>query len=75
MSTPDSSALPRTDTTPHEQRETRECRSCNGFGQIVCDAEYDPTTGELVQEVATCFICKGVGEVSVYLYATPRRRG
>ena len=54
--------------------ETRECRSCLGTGSVLVDAEYDPTTGELVQEVAACFICKGAGEVSVYLYAMPTER-
>ena len=47
MSTPDSSASRRTATTAHEQRE---CRSCNGFGLVLLDAEYDFETGELAQE-------------------------
>jgi DnaJ-class molecular chaperone len=57
-----------------EGTETRECRSCLGSGSVLLDATYDHTTGELVQEVAACFICKGAGEVSVYLYSVPRRR-
>jgi hypothetical protein len=52
----------------------RECRSCNGYGLVLVDAEYDPTTGELVQEVAACFVCKGEGSVPLFLYATPRPR-
>ncbi len=60
--------------TPHEQRETRACRSCNGCGLVLLNAEYDYETGELVQESTTCFICKGAGEISVYLYSVPRRR-
>jgi hypothetical protein len=54
--------------------ERRECRSCNGFGLVLLDAEYDFETGELTQESIECFICHGGGEVSVYRYATPRRR-
>ena len=73
MSTPDSSALPRTDTT-HEQREERDCVHCT-FGLILLDSTYDPESGELVQESATCHMCGGTGRRSVYLYATPRRRG
>lgn len=62
----------RTNTRP--DREQKVCRSCNGHGLVLLDAEYDPTTGELVQEVAECFVCKGEGTVSSFLYATPRRR-
>jgi hypothetical protein len=62
----------RTDT--HPDRELRECRSCNGFGLALLDAEYDFETGELIQESIECFICKGAGEVSVYLYAMPTER-
>jgi len=38
------------------------------------DAEYDPTTGELAQEMAECFICRGEGRVPLFLYAKPRPR-
>jgi hypothetical protein len=55
----------RTDT-PREQRETRECRSCYGTGWVLADAEYDPATGELVEESIRCFICRGMGTVYVY---------
>ncbi len=58
---------------PDTPREHRECRSCNGHGLVLLDADYDPTTGELVQEVAECFICKGEGSVPLFMYATPRR--
>jgi len=57
-----------------DARTLKECRSCNGHGLVLVDAEYDPTTGELVQEVATCFICKGEGAVPLFMYSTPRRR-
>ena len=51
--------------------ETRgECRSCYGTGWVLADAEYDPETGELVEEAVPCFICRGSGVV--YLY--PRHR-
>lgn len=49
--------------------EIRECRSCLGTGWVLADAEYDPETGELVEEALPCFICRGSG--AVYLY--PRR--
>ncbi len=62
-------ALP--DTT-REDRETRPCRSCRGSGQVVEEAEYDATTGRLMQVIGDCPVCEGAGEVSVYLY--PKRR-
>ena len=62
---------PRTDT-PREQLETRECRSCYGTGWVLADVEYNPATGELVQENARCFICGGADTVSVYVYGRGR---
>ena len=54
---------------PGQEREMRECRSCYGTRQVVEDVEL--MTGEVVAERMTCPICKGSGQVSVYLY--PRR--
>jgi hypothetical protein len=55
----------RTDT-PRQQRKTRRCRSCSGTGWVLADAEYNPSTGELVEESVRCFICRGEGTVYVY---------
>jgi len=41
---------------------------------VLVDAEYDYTTGELVEEVTDCFVCRGRGTVPLFLYATPRPR-
>ena len=60
------------ETTEH--REVRECRSCYGCGTVVADVEYSAATGELVEEVLSCPICHGAGEVSVYLYPKRGRR-
>ncbi len=57
--------------TPYEQRE---CHSCYGTGRVLLDAEYDPGSGELTQETTACFICAGMGSVSIYRYRTPRPR-
>ncbi len=57
-----------------QNRATRECRSCNGHGLVLVDAEYDFESGELAEEVAECFICKGEGVVPLFLYSTPRKR-
>jgi len=57
----------------NEQREDRPCRSCLATGSVVEDAEYDAITGELVQAVVDCPICKGAKAVSVYLYDARRR--
>ena len=54
--------------------EMRPCRSCYGCGEVVADVEYDATTGELVQAIADCPICKGAGSVSVYVYGKPDLR-
>ena len=51
----------------------RECRSCYGSSCVLEDAEYNAVTGELVQVICECPICEGVGSVSVFLYAAPRR--
>lgn len=64
--------LPDDARSKDEARGMRECRSCNGHGLVLVDAEYDYTTGELVQEVSGCFICKGEGRVPLFMYATPR---
>ena len=57
----------------HREREERVCRSCYGSGTVLEDAEYNAQTGELVQVICECPICEGVGSVSVFLYAAPRR--
>jgi len=54
--------------------QMRECRSCNGHGLVLVDAEYDFESGELVQEVCECFVCMGEGAVPLFMYARPRRR-
>jgi len=59
----------------HPDHESRECRSCNGFGLVLLDAEYDFESGELTQESTECPICHGGGSVSIYLYSVPRRHG
>ena len=56
-----------------EDREVRECRSCYGSGSVLEDAKYSAQTGELVQVICECPNCGGVGSVSVFLYAAPRR--
>lgn len=56
--------------SPPEEQETRPCRSCYGTGWVLADAEYDPETGELVEEAVRCFICRGERVVFVY----PERR-
>jgi hypothetical protein len=61
-----SSATPA--QSPEEHRELRPCRSCRATGWVMLDAEYDPTSGELVEEAVPCFICRGFG--AVYLYPT-----
>ena len=70
----DTGRIPRTPppSTPHEQRQERPCRSCLGTGSVLEDAEYSPETGELVQTVVDCPICRGAKVISVYLYE--RRR-
>jgi DnaJ-class molecular chaperone len=50
-------------------RELRDCRSCYGTGHVVEDVEVSGGVYEAVS--AICFICKGSGTVSVYLY--PRK--
>jgi hypothetical protein len=36
------------------------------------DAEYDPTSGELTEERASCFICKGAGKIRAVAYGSGR---
>lgn len=55
-------------------QELRECRSCYATGYVLLDASYDALSGELVREETPCPICRSVGRVDVFLYATPRRR-
>jgi hypothetical protein len=54
-----------------EVREVRQCRSCDGSGTMLEDAQYSVKTGELVQVICACPSCGGVGSVSVFLYAVP----
>lgn len=56
----------------HPDRKSRECRSCNGFGLVLLDTEYDCETGELTQESIECFTCHGSAEVRVYRYRSGR---
>ena len=53
--------------------EERECRSCRATGFVMLDCEYDPVTGELVEESVPCPLCKGEGSRSVYIYERSRR--
>ncbi len=66
MSTRKSSAPTRSSTT----HEKQECRWCYGRGAVTQDVEYSYAIGWLVVEPMACPICKGAGEVSVYLYPT-----
>jgi hypothetical protein len=36
------------------------------------DAEYDPSSGELTEERALCFICKGAGKIRAVGYGSGR---
>jgi hypothetical protein len=65
-----SSATPA--QSPEEQRELRLCRSCRATGWVMLDAEYDPTSGELTEERAPCFICKGTGKIRAVVYGSDR---
>ena len=58
--------------SPEEQREWRLCRSCRATGWVMLDAEYDPTSGELTEERAPCFICKGAGKIRTVAYRSER---
>jgi hypothetical protein len=48
--------------------EGRTCRSCYGAGEVVADAILNEETGELVEVIAWCPICKGAGVVPVEVY-------
>jgi hypothetical protein len=65
-----SSATPA--QSPEEQRELRLCKSCRATGWVMLDAEYDPTSGELTEERAPCFICKGTGKIRAVVYGSDR---
>jgi hypothetical protein len=65
-----SSATPA--QSPEEHRELRPCRSCRATGWVMLDAEYDPTSGELTEERAPCFICKGAGKIRAIVYGSDR---
>ena len=54
--------------------ESRPCRSCFGAGEVLIDADYNPSTGELIQYLGPCSICAGRGTVTVMLYAEPDLR-
>jgi DnaJ-class molecular chaperone len=56
-----------------ERQEDRLCYSCYGSGAVVQDATYDFETGELIQAIGVCPICRGVGETNVYCYPKVRR--
>jgi hypothetical protein len=58
--------------SPEDQRELRPCRSCRATGWVMLDAEYDPTSGELIEERAPCFICKGAGKIRAVAYGSGR---
>jgi hypothetical protein len=65
-----SSATPA--LSPEDQRELRPCRSCRATGWVMLDAEYDPISGELTEESAPSFICKGAGKIRAVAYRTER---
>ena len=61
---------PRTDSP----RVQGGCRSCYGTGYVFEDVAYDPETGEYTETTIVCLVCRGEGEISMFLYATPRPR-
>jgi DnaJ-class molecular chaperone len=67
----DNESLAQTGHQDSEETEVRECRSCYGGGVVTDDVETSFCVYEAVQ--STCPICKGSGEVSVFLYAHARR--
>ena len=56
-----------------ERREDRPCHSCYGSGAVVQDVMYDFETGELIQTIGVCPICRGAGEINVYRYPKMKR--
>jgi DnaJ-class molecular chaperone len=66
-------ARPAQSGSGEERREVRPCHSCYGSGTVVQDATYDFETGELIQAIGVCPICRGVGEKNVYCYPKVRR--
>jgi hypothetical protein len=45
---------------------------CRATGWVMLDAEYDLTSGELTEERAPCFICKGAGKIRAVAYRSER---
>jgi DnaJ-class molecular chaperone len=66
-------ARPARSGSREERREDRPCHSCYGSGTVIQDATYDFETGELIQALGACPICRGAGEISVYRYPKVRR--
>jgi DnaJ-class molecular chaperone len=66
-------ARPARSGSGEERREDRPCHSCHGSGAVVQDVMYDFKTGELIQAIGVCPICRGAGEISVYIYPKVRR--
>ncbi len=56
------------------QYEDRPCRSCGGLREVLVEASYDSTTGELVQVLSPSPICHGRGTLSVFVYQQPDLR-
>jgi DnaJ-class molecular chaperone len=56
--------------SPPEEREMRECRSCYGGGMVTEDREV--AYGWWEAEQLVCPICRGSGQVLVWLYPGAR---
>jgi DnaJ-class molecular chaperone len=69
----ESLARPARSGSSEERRENRPCQSCCGSGAVVQDATYDFETGELIQTIGVCPICRSAGKISVYIYPKVRR--
>lgn len=67
----DNKSLAQTGQRDSEDTEIRECRSCYGGGQVLEDVFVAYQWTETV--ASTCPICKGAGEVSVWLYPAMRK--
>ncbi len=73
MDNPESSANPAhphppPGRVPTARTETRTCASCDGEGYVPIDHEYDPRSGLLTIVGGLCCLCRGTGELTVYLY-------
>ena len=55
---------------PPARTETRTCASCDGEGYTPIDHRYDTTTGPLTIVGGPCSLCRGTGQLVVYLYRT-----